>query len=159
MEEKLIELEEQFQKKISDLDIEVVDVEYVKEGGYNYLRVYIERIGESISLDDCEKVSILISDIAENTIENEFVLEVSSPGLDRKLKKEKDFVRFSGSKVIIKTKSNVIDKKSFTGILLGYDNSEIIIQDELLGEVKIPHSKLKSARIVFEFKNIGEMEV
>ncbi|WP_068267532.1 ribosome maturation factor RimP [Caviibacter abscessus] len=159
MEEKLVELEEQFQKIIGDLDIEVVDVEYVKDGGYNYLRVYIEKNDGSISLDDCEKVSVLISNIAESTIENEFVLEVSSPGLDRKLKKEKDFIRFSGNKITVKTKSNVMDKKSFIGVLLGYENGDIIINDEILGEIKIPHSKLKNARIIYEFKNIKEMEV
>ena len=159
MEKELFELELQFQDKVKDLKYEVIDVEYVPEGGYNYLRVYIEKEDTSISLDDCEKVSTLISEIAEKYIDNEFILEVSSPGLDRRLKKAKDFIRFAGNKISVKTKSNIYDKKSFVGILKGYENDESILSDENLGDINIPILKLKQARIVFEIGNIKEMEV
>ena len=149
MEKELCELELQFQDKVKDLKYEVIDVEYLQEGGYNYLRVYIENYDtSSISLDDCEKVSNLISDLAEKHIDNEFILEVSSPGLDRKLKKTTDFIRFAGEKISVKTKSNIYDKKSFVGILKGYENGEILLTDENLGDINIPIVKLKQSKIV-----------
>ena len=141
-------LEKIFQEQIKDLGIEIYDVEYVTDGGYNYLRVYIE----SNDLDDCEKVSTAITEEADKYIKEKFFLEVSTPGIERKLKKEKDFIRFKGKKIEVRTKSNVDNKKAFVGILNGFENNNI-----LLDEYVIPISKLKNAKILYDFNENNEM--
>ena len=141
-------LEKIFQEQIKDLGIEIYDVEYVTDGGYNYLRVYIE----SNDLDDCEKVSTAITEEADKYIKEKFFLEVSTPGIERKLKKEKDFIRFKGKKIEVRTKSNVDNKKVFVGILNGFENNNI-----LLDEYVIPISKLKNAKILYDFNENNEM--
>ena len=91
--------EELLEPIISELGFELVDVEYVKEGGTWYLRAYIDKPG-GITVDDCEAVSRRFSDILDEKdyIEDSYVFEVSSPGLGRPLKKEKDFAGASARK-------------------------------------------------------------
>ena len=101
---------------------ELVDVEYVKEGGTWYLRAYIDKPG-GITVDDCEVVSRALSDLLDkhDFIEDAYVLEVSSPGLGRPLKKEKDFARSIGEEVDVRTFRAISHQKEFTGILRDYD--------------------------------------
>ena len=101
---------------------ELVDVEYVKEGSMWYLRAYIDKPG-GITVNDCEAVSRRLSDILDEKdfIEDSYVLEVSSPGLGRPLKKEKDYKRNLGKEVEIRTYRMVDKKKEFTGLLDSYD--------------------------------------
>ena len=101
---------------------ELVDVEYVKEAGNWYLRGYIDKPG-GITVNDCEAVSRRLSDILDEKdfIEDSYVLEVSSPGLGRPLKKEKDYKRNLGKEVEIRTYRMVDKKKEFTGLLDSYD--------------------------------------
>lgn len=96
---------------------ELVDVEYVKEAGNWYLRAYIDKEG-GFTVDDCETVSRRLSDWLdkEDFIEDSYILEVSSPGLGRPLKKEKDFVRNKGKEVDIKLYRAIDRQKDFTGI-------------------------------------------
>ena len=104
---------------VEEYGFELVDVEYVKEGGTWYLRTYIDKEG-GISIDDCEKVSRRLSDILDEKdyIDDTYIMEVSSPGLGRPLKKEKDFKRSLGKEVDIRT-YRMIDKQSdFTVILM-----------------------------------------
>ena len=100
--------------------MELIDVEYVKEGAEWYLRLFLDKEGdEGIDLDDCELISRKFSDILEekDPITQAYRLEVSSPGIERPLKRTKDFQRFQGEKVQVKTFSEVEGKKQFIVIL------------------------------------------
>lgn len=110
---------------------ELVDVEYVKEGGNWYLRAYIDKPG-GINVDDCEMVSRELSDILDEKdfIDEAYILEVSSPGLGRPLKKEKDFKRSLGQEVDVRTYRMVDKRKEFTGILKDYDKDTVTIEME-----------------------------
>ena len=110
---------------------ELVDVEYVKEGGNWYLRAYIDKPG-GITVDDCEVVSRTFSDILDEKdyIDEAYIFEVSSPGLGRPLKKEKDFARSIGEEVEIRTYRAIDRQKEFIGILVEYDKDTVTIEYE-----------------------------
>ena len=110
---------------------ELVDVEYVKEGSDWYLRVYIDKEG-GITVDDCEAVSRAFSDkLDENDfIEDSYIMEISSPGLDRPLKKDKDFERNMGKLVEIRTYRPIEKQKEFCGILTAYDSNSVTIDED-----------------------------
>lgn len=110
---------------------ELVDVEYVKEAGTWYLRIYIDKEG-GISINDCELVSRAFSDILdkEDYIEDAYILEVSSPGLGRPLKKEKDYVRNEGKEVEIRTYRPINKQKEFTGLLEAWNQETVTLQLE-----------------------------
>ena len=110
---------------------ELVDVEYVKEAGNWYLRVYIDKEG-GITVDDCELISRAFSDLLDEAdfIEDSYILEVSSPGLGRPLKKEKDYARSMGKELEIRTYRPIDKQKEFYGILLAYDNNSVTIEDQ-----------------------------
>lgn len=113
---------------MEEYGFELVDVEYVKEGGTWYLRAYIDKPG-GISIDDCEVVSRRLSDILDEKdfIDDSYIMEVSSPGLGRPLKKEKDFKRSLGKEVEIRTYRMIDKQKEFTGILKEYDENTVTI--------------------------------
>ena len=110
---------------------ELVDVEYVREGGSWYLRAYIDKEG-GITVDDCEIVSRAFSDrLDENDfIEDAYILEVSSPGLGRPLKKEKDYRRSMGKELEIRTYRAVDRCREFYGVLTAYDEDSVTIEEE-----------------------------
>ena len=114
---------------LANTDYELVDVEYVKERD-RFLRVYIDKEG-GIGLDDCQEVSGLLDEKLEelNIINDRYILEVSSPGLDRALKKEKDFKREMGKVVDITLYKAIDGEKMITGKLTGY-TKDIITIDE-----------------------------
>ena len=102
-------------------EIELVDVEYVKERDW-YLRVFIDKAG-GIEIDDCQALSERLEKVLDekDIIRDSYILEVSSPGLDRQLKKPRDFVREQGKKVDVTLYAPVDGTKKFTGVLEGYD--------------------------------------
>jgi len=102
-------------------EIELVDVEYVKERDW-YLRVFIDKAG-GIEIDDCQALSERLEKVLDekDIIEGSYILEVSSPGLDRQLRKPRDFVREQGKKVDVTLYAPVDGTKEFTGVLEGYD--------------------------------------
>ena len=114
---------------LANTDYELVDVEYVKERDW-FLRVYIDKEG-GIGLDDCQEVSGLLDEKLEelNIINDRYILEVSSPGLDRAMKKEKDFKREMGKLVDITLYKAIDGEKMITGKLTGY-TKDIITIDE-----------------------------
>lgn len=114
---------------VEENGFELVDVEYVKEGSTWYLRAYIDKPG-GINIDDCEVVSRRLSDILDEKdyIDDAYILEVSSPGLGRPLKKEKDFKRSLGEEVEIRTYRMIDKQKEFTGILKDYDEKTVTIE-------------------------------
>lgn len=114
---------------LANTDYELVDVEYVKERDW-FLRVYIDKEG-GIGLDDCQEVSGLLDEKLEelNIINDRYILEVSSPGLDRALKKEKDFKREMGKLVDITLYKAIDGEKMITGKLTGYTKDIITINE------------------------------
>ncbi|MBP5384526.1 MAG: ribosome maturation factor RimP [Lachnospiraceae bacterium] len=111
------------------LHFELWDVEYVKEGSEYYLRAYIDKEG-GITIDDCVTVSRQLSDLLDEAdfIPDAYILEVSSPGLGRKLVKDRDFDRSIGKSVDLKTYKPVDGVKEFTGILRSYDRERIVVE-------------------------------
>ena len=132
---------------IEQNQFELVDVEYVKEGGTWYLRAYIDKPG-GITVDDCEVVSRALSDLLDkhDFIEDAYVLEVSSPGLGRPLKKEKDFARSIGEEVDVRTFRAISHQKEFTGILRDYDKEKIVLED------------VYKRQTLQRYKGLGEMD-
>ena len=110
---------------------ELVDVEYVKEAGTWYLRAYIDKEG-GIAVDDCEVISRQLGDWLdkEDFIDDSYILEVSSPGLGRPLKKEKDFVRSMGKDVDVRLYRQLNKQKEFTGALSAYDENTVTLTME-----------------------------
>lgn len=113
------------------LGYELVDVEFVKEEGEWYLRVYIDK-ENGVNLDDCANVSRILSDRLDeiDPIDYSYYLEVSSPGLDRPIKKEKDFERFSGRDIKIKLFSPLNGKKVYTGKLKGLEGDMVVFEKD-----------------------------
>lgn len=132
-------------------NLELVDVEYVKEGGNWYLRIFIDKLG-GVDLDDCQAVSEKVDTLLDelDPISQAYFLEVSSPGLERPLKKPEDFQRFKGQLVNITTFAPINGAKSFTGKLMDY--TEEGIQVEVKGKpVLVPHKQVASSRLAVEF--------
>lgn len=131
---------------------ELVDVEYVKEAGTWYLRAYIDKPG-GISVDDCEVVSRAFSDILDEKdyIEDTYIFEVSSPGLGRPLKKEKDFKRSLGEEVEIRTYRPINRQKEFVGILKEYDSDTVTIEYEDSETQVFQRSDIALIRLAFDF--------
>lgn len=135
----------------NDLGFELVDVEFVKEGGNWFLRIYIDKEG-GIDLEDCEKVSRSLDVILDekDPIPQNYFLEVSSPGLDRPLKKDADFEKFKGSLVKVKTFGPIDGKKEFIGNLVGLAG-DMIILDMDKNQIEIPKDKASSVRLEVTF--------
>lgn len=137
---------------VEEYGFELVDVEYVKEGGTWYLRTYIDKEG-GISIDDCEKVSRRLSDVLDEKdyIDDTYIMEVSSLGLGRPLKKEKDFKRSLGKEVDIRTYRMIDKQKEFTGILKDYDKDTVTIEldDETLKTFE--KGDIALIRLAFDF--------
>ena len=151
MEHILEKFESEIQVYLKKLNLELSAVEYIQDGGYNYLRVYVEKTDGSTSLDDCVALSTEIDEIADKLIKEKFFLEVSTPGIERKLKKVKDFLRFTGKKIKVYTKSQVEGKKTFQGKLEKFEDDIIYITDEKLGKIiEIPLNKLKKSNLIYE---------
>lgn len=131
---------------------ELVDVEYVKEGGTWYLRAYIDKPG-GIAVDDCEIVSRAFSDILDEKdyIEDTYIFEVSSPGLGRPLKKEKDFVRSMGEEVEIRTYRAIDKQKEFIGILTDFDKDTVTIELEDETKKTFERADIALIRLAFDF--------
>lgn len=130
---------------------ELVDVEYVKEGANWYLRVYADKEG-GIDIDDCVLISRSLEEKldAEDFIEDAYILEVSSPGLGRPLKKEKDYVRSVGKSIDIKLYKAIEKQKEFTGILIKNEPDHIVIESEG-EELKFDKKSIASARLSLDF--------
>lgn len=137
---------------VEEYGFELVDVEYVKEGSTWYLRSYIDKPG-GISIDDCEKVSRRLSDLLdqEDFIEDAYIMEVSSPGLGRPLKKEKDFRRSLGEEVEIRTYRMIDKQKEFTGILKDYDENTVTITLADETEKTFEKDDIALIRLAFDF--------
>lgn len=116
---------------VEDLNYELVDVEFIKEGAHWYLRIYIDKPG-GIGIDDCQAVSEKMSEILDkkDPIDQCYYLEVSSPGLERPLKTERDFIKYKGELVEVKVFQPINGKKIFEGELIGLIEDMIVINQD-----------------------------
>ncbi len=137
---------------IEENNFELVDVEYVKEAGNNYLRIYIDKEG-GITVNDCELVSRQLGDLLdeEDFISSSYILEVSSPGLGRPLKKEKDFARSIQKEVDVKLYKQINKQKEYTGILVDYDKDKVVLKLDEDETIEIPRDIIALIRLAFDF--------
>ena len=131
-------------------ELELVDVEYKKEGKSWVLRIFIDKEG-GVTIADCQKVSRLTGDLidVEETITTTYSLEVSSPGLNRVLKREEDFLKFKGRQIYLHSLSPIDNRKKFNGILTDFKDQTVFIEvdGEVLG---IPLRHVGKANLVIE---------
>ncbi|PRR80251.1 Ribosome maturation factor RimP [Clostridium liquoris] len=136
---------------VTKLNYELYHLEFVKESGENYLRVYIDNEA-GVKLDDCEKVSRAVSEMLDEVdpIEKSYYLEVSSPGIERELHNDKHFERYLNSYVTIKLSSIFNGSRKYEGKLIGFDSACIKIEDAGK-EIDIPREKLHKVKLKVEF--------
>ncbi|GHU49260.1 ribosome maturation factor RimP [Clostridia bacterium] len=154
-------VEEILENFLSENGYALYNTEFVKEGKEWYLRVFVDRIGGDgdtveasfISTDDCEKISRYLSKELDrlDPIEQNYYLEVSSPGLDRELIRDKDFIRFSGKAVKLKLYQPYDGSKTMEGVLLGLEGDGIKIKDSKGDTVILPRSQVAKARLEIVF--------
>ena len=150
---KVEKLVEEIVKPITDDEnIELVDVEFKKEGPIRYLRIFIDKEG-GISLDDCQLVSKQISAKLDelDSIEESYFLEVSSPGLDRPLKKESDFIKYEGKIVELKLYKPIEGSKRIEGELIGLFDGKISIKFEDDKVLEIEKEQVALTRLAIKF--------
>ena len=137
---------------MEEYHFELVDVEYVKEAGNWYLRAYIDKEG-GIAVDDCEVISRALSSWLdkEDFIDDSYILEVSSPGLGRPLKKEKDFVRSMGKDVDVRLYRQLNKQKEFTGALSAYDENTVTLTMEDGSQMVFEKADIALIRLALDF--------
>ena len=131
--------------------VEIYDIEYVKEGSDWYLRAYIDK-PEGVNINDCENVSRALSDELdrEDFIEDAYILEVSSPGLGRTLKKDKHLAKSIGEEVEIKTYKPIEKQKEFEGVLKAFDTETVTIETENAEKI-FARNEIALIRLAFHF--------
>lgn len=134
------------------LELELVDIEFVREGERWFLRVYIDKPG-GVKIEDCERMSRALDKVLDDAdpIQRAYSLEVSSPGIERPLVRRDDFIRFSGSKVLVKTSCAIDGCKRFEGVLVGVDDDDVLLNVEQDRQVRIPMEAVSRANLVFEW--------
>lgn len=132
-------------------EIKLVDVEYKKIGKDWTLRVLIDK-NQGVTVFDCQKLSREIEDLIEihELIKDHYVLEVSSPGLDRPLKKESDFVRNKGKQIQVNTDSPINNSKINTGTIRDFSNSTLFLENKK-DTLEIPLITIMQAKLIIEF--------
>jgi len=137
---------------LAEMDLLLYDIEYVKEADNWALRVFIDNEEEKVSLERCEELSKKLSKELDriNPIDRAYILEVSSPGLERPLKTLEHYRRFKGRKIRIKTYGSIDGKKVLEGKLMEADKDKIKIEIEE-EEIIIPFNKIASGKLVFDF--------
>ncbi|MGZ4159264.1 MAG: ribosome maturation factor RimP [Neobacillus sp.] len=140
---------------IQELGLELVEIEYVKEGKSWFLRVYIDK-DSGVDIEDCGLVSERLSEKLDSVdpIPHNYFLEVSSPGAERPLKKDKDFEKAIGKNVFIKTYEPINGEKSFEGTLLEFDGGQLKIEVTIKTRkkaIEIPYEKVANARLAVIF--------
>jgi ribosome maturation factor RimP len=140
---------------LAELNLELVEVEYVKEGKSWFLRVYIDK-ETGVDIEDCGNVSEKLSEKLDeiDPIPQNYFLEVSSPGAERPLKKEKDFQKAIGKNVYIKTYEPILDEKEFEGTLMEFDGINVTLEIKIKTRKKtvvIPYDKVAKARLAISF--------
>ncbi|MBR3943081.1 MAG: ribosome maturation factor RimP [Clostridia bacterium] len=136
-----------------DAGVFVYDVEFKKEGPDYYLRVYIDRLEDGIYIDDCEAVSRALSDALDEAdpISEGYYLEVSSPGVERQLKRQEDFDRFNGEKISVKLFKAVEGTKQLIGFLKSRNEEKLVIETEDGKQIEIENKNITTVRLSVDF--------
>lgn len=140
---------------LTDLELELVDIEYVKEGKNWFLRIYIDK-ENGVDIEECGVVSERLSEKLDelDPITHNYFLEVSSPGAERPLKKEKDYEKAVGKNVFIKTYEPIDGEKTFEGLLKAFDGETVTVEVKIKTRKKefiLPFDKIASARLAVIF--------
>ncbi|WIV10898.1 ribosome maturation factor RimP [Proteiniborus sp. MB09-C3] len=137
---------------LMEYNVQLVDVEYVKEGPNLYLRVFIDKPG-GVTIDDCQKVSEELSTLLDekDPIQDNYFLEVSSPGLDRPLKNNKDLERSIGKDIEISLYKQINGKKKYTGKFVEFDDNNIVISDEKEENMQISRDIIAKINLAIKF--------
>jgi len=148
-------VEEMVNPILDDLNLELVDIEYVKEGPNYFLRVFIDK-DNGVDIDECAAVSEKLSEKLDEVdpIPENYFLEVSSPGAERPLKKDKDFQKAIGKNVHIKTYEPIDNEKTFEGILTSFDGNVVTVEVKIKTRkktIEIPYEKIAKARLAVIF--------
>ena len=146
----LEQVEELISPVLGQLGYELIEREYVQDAGGWILRLYIDK-SDGITIDDCAKVSHSIEDLieVEGLIPGNYRLEVSSPGLERPIRRRVDFEKLSGSTVKLKTLNPVDGRSNYRGILEGLDGDEIVMVVDGM-RYRIPYCELAKARVILD---------
>lgn len=153
---RVTEIVEELAQPIAEAaGVEVVDVEYKKEGSHWFLRVYIDKPG-GVDIDDCSRFSEVLSERLDEVdpIPGAYFLEVSSPGAERPLKKPADFERAVGEYVRISLYEPVAGQKVLEGVLREYGSGRLVVEQQVRGrsqDVEVPLDKVASARLAIQF--------
>ncbi|KMY44973.1 hypothetical protein AC622_12705 [Bacillus sp. FJAT-27916] len=156
MSKKVTEIVEEMAAPIlEELNLELVEVEYVKEGRNWFLRVYIDKDG-GVDIEECGLVSEKLSEQLDekDPISNNYFLEVSSPGAERPLKKDQDYIKAIGKNVHVKTYEPIDNEKEFEGTLKDFDGSQVTLEIKIKTrkkELVIPYDKIAKARLAVSF--------
>ena len=148
VEDRVVKLAEPI---VAQWGLELVDIQYRKEGPHWYLRVFIDKEG-GVGLEDCQRVSEGLGGILDKSdpIPHNYILEVSSPGLERPLKKKKDFIRFQGHEIKVRTYAPIDGRRNFRGQLQGVMD-EFVVMEVDKKSYSIPMEKIAKAQLVVEF--------
>ncbi|MEG3068418.1 MAG: ribosome maturation factor RimP [Syntrophaceticus schinkii] len=143
-----VRVEEIISPFILQKELELVDIEYKKEGANWFLRIFIDKAG-GVCHEDCEKVSSFVSAELErlDVIPHHYFLEVSSPGVERPLKKPEDFVHFRGSAIKLRTMSKIEGSRNFQGMLVDFVEDQVVLELEDGRQMKIPYQSIGQARL------------
>lgn len=142
----------------AELNLELVDVEFVKEGRNWFLRVYVDTPQGGIDIGQCAQVSELLSLVLDekDPIEQNYYLEVSSPGAERPIKKEADFLKAVGKYIFVKTYEPIKDMKEFQGYLIAYTEQGLEMEVQIKTrkvKVQIDKEKVAQARFAIDFSD------
>ena len=137
---------------INSEGMDLLDLEFKKERKNWYLRLFIDKPG-GVTLDDCQNISYQVGELLdiEEVINQQYILEVSSPGLDRPLKKEEDYYRFTGRLVKLTTSTPIMARRKFTGWLKGLEGERVKLQLSSGETISIPLSAITKAQLEVEF--------
>ncbi len=118
------------------------------------LRIFIDK-PEGVTIDDSANVSRDIEDVldADDFIPGKYVLEVSSPGIERSLFSPADFERFAGKKARVKTAAEISGQRNFAGTIIGVEDDIVILDDRTIGEIRIPFSQVEKANLKFDMQD------
>ncbi len=132
----------------ADQGVEMVHAEIAGTKRDSVVRIFIDKEG-GVGIEDCTRVSAAVEDIldAEDIIPWAYVLEVSSPGIERELYSIKDFIRFTGELARIKTRAEIGGQKNFAGRIEGVEDDEVIFEDRTSGQVRIPYESVLKANL------------
>lgn len=138
---------------LENQSLELVDIEYKKEGSNWFLRVFIDKEDGGVDIEDCGRVSEGLSVELDKTdpVSNAYFLEVSSPGAERPLKNEKDLLKAIGKKVYVTTYESTNNEKTFEGVLSSFEENILTITVNK-NNIEIPYEKVANARLALDFK-------